>query len=386
VACLVDGDCDGGDVCESNQCRQGCAADDDCGGNDVCDTANALCVQCLEDADCAPGTLCTDQRCVLGCRDDRDCADDETCGDDGLCIDACAGDDDCPDNSTCEAGVCVLGCGGDDDRCGFRQVCGADDLCADACNVTDDCDAGFVCSAGACVPGDHPQCESDDDCRFPASRCNDDGVCVGCLEQDDCGNFGFTCLDDQQCHPACNGQGDCFGGQVCADDDSNACVDCNEDGDCGAGEVCAAHGCVASVADDPLCSDCDVADDVCGEGNLCVLRQIADGVRESACGIDCSDDGACPQAFACELVVRAGRAVGAQCVPQSRVVPVQTCVSVRDARADAACVNDDDCGADNVDDGSCVDGVCSLPCSVAEDCFAGEACAPVIGSDLNACQ
>jgi hypothetical protein len=119
------------------------------------------------------------------------------------------------------------------------------------------------------------------------------------------------------------------------------------------------------------------------------LRTITggfNGVRETACGIDCSDTGLCPQAFSCELVIRQNVAVGAQCVPSSRVVENQTCVAVRDAEADAACVTDDDCGANNVDDGACVDGVCSLPCALDGDCFAGETCAPVIGSDVNACQ
>ncbi len=392
VACVDATDCANGDVCDDSQCRQGCVVDGDCDVG-VCDTANDVCVDCNEDGDCDAGTICTDQHCVLGCRDDRDCAGGETCGAAGLCVEACVDNGDCANNSTCVDSVCALGCAGDDANCGFGQVCGPNDRCAQRCNNDDNCPTDFVCDAGACVPGDHPACVVDDDCggNFSPTPFCSAGVCVGCNEDVDCdrfGDFGLTCFDDHTCRSPCNDDGTCprgpTGGVCLTGGDS--CVDCNDDVDCGVGEACANNVCVVVVADDPLCSDCEQADDVCGAGNLCVVRQIADNVRESACGIDCSDGGACPQAFTCELVVRQGTAVGAQCVPSSRVVPAQTCVAVRDAQADEACVTDDDCGANNVDDGACVDGVCSLPCAVEADCFAGESCAPVIGSDVNACQ
>ncbi len=393
MQCAVAADCADNQACVDSQCRDACANDDDCAGDDVCDVGGSVCVQCLVDDDCAAGTLCTEQRCTLGCRDDRDCPDTQVCGPHDLCVDGCADDGGCPNGSFCNTShVCALGCNADDDRCAGPQVCGPDDRCALDCSGNPDvCGPQQECSGGICVASDDPECTIDDDCGFFAPRCNASGVCVACLEQADC-DFGggfLTCLAaDQQCHPTCGGGGGCFAG-VC-DDDSNLCVQCNVDDDCAQGQRCRSdHVCELVIPAVPLCADCDQADDVCGPGNLCVLRTITDGfnpVRETACGIDCSDDGVCPQGFACELVVRGGAAVGEQCVPASRAVDVQTCVAVRDAREDAVCVQDDDCGAGPVDDGACVDGVCSLPCAVDQDCFEGETCAPVIGGPTNACQ
>jgi len=196
----------------------------------------------------------------------------------------------------------------------------------------------------------------------------------------------------QACGPGTLGGNFCLQG-VC-NETLGRCVDCADDGDCFEGFTCevAVGKC---TTDQPLCADCDRADDVCGAENLCVLRPItALGLRESACGIDCSGGRGCPQGFACEVITRNNVAVGEQCVPRSSVidsqqtdfVELQTCVAVRDARTATPCRRDSDCGANNYNDGLCINGVCSLPCGTDADCFAGDVCAPAADRDASACQ
>ena len=320
------------------------------------------------------GSICTADRCVSGCRIDRDCNSGDVCVE-GQCTVGCANDDECALGTSCVDRVCAFGCNGNDERCGGGSVCQGD-VCVTSCSAQDPCGGGQACLDGACVAG----CLTNDDCPFLA------GVCVGA-----------SATSTGVCTAQCAGTF-CAPGTQC-DAATNACVDCLADDDCDANESCdlTTKQCRPDV---PLCAPCggEQDDAVCGEGGLCVTRTIVDARfndTESACGIDCSAGQACPSPFTCELVVRRGVAVGAQCVPQSSVidraqtadfVELMTCAGVVDARDAQPCQQDNECGDGRLLDGFCVDGVCSLRCSSDADCLAGDACTPLVGRDGSACQ
>jgi hypothetical protein len=393
VACLANTDCADGEVCMGGACLPSCATDADC-ADGVCN--GGVCVGCNADDDCSLGSICSNNECVAGCRADRDCPDELVCGPAGTCVDGCRTSDECVLGTSCGPdNVCVFGCAGDDARCPEGFLCDDNNRCQQACEDAGDCGNDRTCFNGICVDG----CLADEDCGGgildQTGVCRPGlggapGRCVQCVTQDQCQDIGqFDQICDtaiNRCVAPCLG-GFCLPGQVCAED--NLCVQCISDDNCDNGQLCdlALRVCVDAPANgDALCRDCDQADGVCGAGNLCVQRRINNFVSETACGIDCSTSGTCPSGFVCDFVIRNDVAVGAQCTPQSSVIDVQTCVAVREARAQDACERDRDCGAGNIDDGVCVDGVCTLPCTVDSDCLAGTACAPVIDSEESACQ
>jgi Cys-rich repeat protein len=276
--------------------------------------------------------------------------------------------------------VCTLGCNGNDARCARGDVCVAD-ACVTPCSPQNACDNGQACLDGVCVAG----CLANEDCGFLTPEC-----------------VGATATTTGTCLAACVNVGGtpfCAGGFVC-DAAANVCVECLANDDCDAGETCdlATRRCEPTQ---PLCAPCNGSQDdaICGAGNLCVSRQLAEprltnnGI-ESACGTDCSDGQACPRGFGCELVVRGEVAVGAQCVPQSSVVDnpntdfveQMSCAGVLDDQNNQACTQNNECGDGRLLDGFCVAGVCSLRCSSDADCLAGDVCAPVIGGNGSACQ
>jgi len=130
VACLVDDDCGGGQVCDpaSNACVE-CVADADCGAG-ACDPATNTCVACVDDAGpgavdagCSAATPACDTAgaspvCVP-CLADADCPADaplcDTSGAAPACV-QCLTDADCAGTESCTDGLCGQGTLAGDDH------------------------------------------------------------------------------------------------------------------------------------------------------------------------------------------------------------------------------------------------------------------------------
>lgn len=326
VACVNDGDCDLGKVCNTTNhtCAAGCSSDHGCGpGEGVCDVSSGFCVDCLADGDChdASKPFCdkASHQC-FPCTPDHDtCGYEQYCGQSGgtyTCVSGCKDDTDCgpppvhqPDMTTAGDGGSVDADGGIDGgsvdasmstpdmsvvRDGGTPVSARCDKVKHQCErcVEDsDCPLSKICKAGACVAG----CTDTHGCADGLACC-DDGTGSGakaCIDTRgnnlNCGACGMACQGGLQC---CN--------SVCIDPskDNNNCGSC--------GNVCMApHGtpvCDRSVCTVPSCSagwancngnpgdGCEVQTDTntdnCGGcGNKCSAPQAAMQCTAGTCSI-----------------------------------------------------------------------------------------------------
>ena len=134
---IVDGDCDDGNACTSDDsCKEGSCL----GSVVVCDDGNV----CTSDY-CDPESGCVFQANALKCNDGDACTLNDQCCFDGL------GD--------CEPGTCVPGvpdplCCETDEECDDEDLCTGDTCVTGYCAFKPfDCDDGFPCTADACVAG-----------------------------------------------------------------------------------------------------------------------------------------------------------------------------------------------------------------------------------------
>jgi len=219
VDCELDGDCNGGEVCEQNVCVPDveCNVDQDCDAGEIC-VVN-LCVpdvECNVDQDCIDGEVCVANECVpdVECNIDQDCAAGEVC----------------------TGNVCVPGV---------------------ECNVNQDCPVGEICVAKECVPD--VECNVDQDC--PAGE-----IC-----------FANECMPDVEC----NIDQECALGEICAANECMLNIECSVDGDCDAGERCEGNTCVPDI-ECSLDQDCD-DDNQCTVGlcdtgaGVCTNTELQDG-------------------------------------------------------------------------------------------------------------
>ncbi|MBL92618.1 MAG: hypothetical protein CMH56_12505 [Myxococcales bacterium] len=279
--------CEDDELCVNNDCRFSCADNPNaCENGQYCDAATDTCVDCLEDEQCELGNICENNDCVEGCRTDRDCPSDLLCLD-GTCIEGCIEDSDCPLSTFCYENQCTPGCNDDDSRCPENETC-EDDVCRFSCDSDEECGEGKLCIETECV--------------------------AGCRNDDDCGGWTPTCdtsVTPGVCRAGC-WNGGCWGDQICNDD--NLCVDCVENGDCQNGYSCVDYYC---EIDEPLglCEECRDSRD-CGEDNLCLSFGGGWWGGEQFCAKACSltnDD--CPNGYACRQKESVDDLIGAQCVP-----------------------------------------------------------------------
>ena len=338
-ACLVDGDCLDGEMCD--RARERCVERSlDCGEAGVCpldyecDAERGECrfrrAACESDAQCGRGRVCEDGLCVSRpeCRDDAECPDGSSClVPPGRCVgDAeCAGDLDCPrERPICRADRCV-----------------AADACAGGCPPNAECVGGQCVEVGACDGG----CEPDTFCSPIVDRC------VECTADGHCGP-GRSCHDE-----------------ICVDGLRGApCTPCGRGGTCGVG-----YGCILDFG---LCSQrCDDGDCAPGffcDGELCRSDEVCAGFEcfnddecEGAClaGLcdapqRCRGDGDCAEAWTCR---------GDVCVPRA-----------------APCYSPFDCDRGEI----CLGGRCEVqqvagecrPCEEAADCPSPALCGDLDGS------
>lgn len=180
-------------------------------------TDSGASVECSGRAECSAGLICVESRCT-GCESSGQCSVKEVCSPDG--------------------GVCAL-----------REGWGTD------CASNDDCQAGSWCKQGLCLEraavslcplGNSSECPQGERCNRTSLVCEED---LGCSTNDDCGAMEVCNTGSRQCSPRCTveTQGTvCAAGERCADD--GLCVQCTGDAECGAGLTCdAARRCVAGM-------------------------------------------------------------------------------------------------------------------------------------------
>jgi len=196
-SCLVDADCDTGELCVENRCT-------------------AVESTCQFDFQCAAGFTCTNNRCRLLCGSETRCPNGTACQE-NLCLpvaEECVDSSDCPDLATnCVEGVCLrrceIGCDEETELCDGEGFCRPRTLPDPQapnpfCRSDADCD-GTICVEGVCriqcdplVPEPDALCESFDG-QIPL--CGVDGLCYApsemvsdCRMQSDCPD-GQNCID-----------------------------------------------------------------------------------------------------------------------------------------------------------------------------------------------
>ncbi|MEJ7735171.1 MAG: hypothetical protein WKG00_39040 [Polyangiaceae bacterium] len=231
---------DDGNVCTLDSCHNGdatfvpVALGQPCGGEAVCD-GDGHCVGCIDDQDC-PGTV-------------NECQQ-PTCSSSGVCgIDLVP--QGTPIGQQTDADCQVVVCDGN----GGTQ------------SVPDDIDEpqpdGNMCTTAECQNG-VPVTVNDpvgDSCN--AGVCNGAGVCVECVEDNDC-----------------------VGPDVCA---ANVCVECANDDDCNGSEVCHADVCCQPETCAQLGRSCGAPMNGCG-----MTLNCNDGVKNgNETDIDCGGNVTC---------------------------------------------------------------------------------------------
>jgi hypothetical protein len=300
VTCLVNGDCNDGNVCTTDTCVAGacaftnnaaacedsvfCNGGDTCGGGtcsvhagspcgaQACKESTDTCVECLTNGNCAGGTpfcntttnLCVECLASVHCNDANVCTTD-VCDAGGSCVNfanslACNDGLFCNGADTCSGGVCSIHAG---DPCPGLDVCDeGGDACVTCVNNGDCGGATPFCETGVhvCV-----ECLNAGHCN-DAVGCTDDtcvaNACVFTPNNLNCPEDGVFCNGVEFCDAAlnCESPGDpCGGATPVCDEGGDRCVACLVNGDCGgATPFCetGTHLCVECLID----GDCDLPD------------------------------------------------------------------------------------------------------------------------------
>jgi len=263
---------------------------------------------------------------------------------------------------------------------------GTGDVCRN-CTTNDQCPAGQICNDGGCVTclsnaqcgdrvcidgacvdcTDSGQCSNLELCDVPR------GVCQQCLINNDCA-AGESCVFGE-CLPDCSIDADCPGG-FCV---SDSCVQCRNTADCPGSYWCDSGTCRAQCTSDTDCTGSNVCDVPTGTCVLsctasCPVGQLCD--TDSICRDVCDEPTfPCPADKDC---------VGGLCVPQCTTNG--DCGSFNECVA-GACVPDGTCAADSECPASemCTGGACvtrptvltpgsGYACTSACDCRGDETC------------
>jgi hypothetical protein len=204
--------CDDGAFCTlTDMCSGGvCVGSGETCPGAVCDEPNNRCVECLLDADCDDGNVCTTDSCnanvcanvanTVSCDDGQFCTTTDVCSG-GVCVGA---NDPCSAPLICSEAInsCV--------QCELDEHCDDDNLCTtdvcffNTCSNTNNvapCDDGLFCtttdgcSGGTCV-GTGDAC--------PGQLCDEAGdICVDCFTVGDCADDFVGCTVDSCVDGAC---------------------------------------------------------------------------------------------------------------------------------------------------------------------------------------
>ncbi|MFT7580067.1 MAG: hypothetical protein ACI9MR_001734 [Myxococcota bacterium] len=324
---FVDGSCDDGDLCTTDEV---CVAGD-CGGssatcddanpctNDSCDPSTGACVHTPADALCDDGLMCngaeicdTVAGCVAGapptCDDGVACTLEgcnETVGCYNLAVRGeCDDGSFCNGVETCDA---ALGCqAAPVDACDDDVPCTVDvcDETGDSCTNTPDhttCDDGVFCTGVE-------RCDPVFNCVTEPVNCLDDVACT----RSGCDPVSDSCVviaDDAECDDGrfCNGAETCDAVNGCQ---PGAAVTCETTVACGIAGCDENSDACSVIADHEVCADgsycngievCDVVQGclpggptTCDDGNLCTQDLCDDGAGGCAFApITCDDNKAC---------------------------------------------------------------------------------------------
>ncbi|RMG12453.1 MAG: hypothetical protein D6729_16485 [Deltaproteobacteria bacterium] len=193
-----------------------CVLDSQCPGGDVC-SPGGVCVDCLDDTACAKGAVCDQQSltCVPGCRRDEQCPPasdpsltkcDAARGDHGTCV-QCLAHEDCPLGYECDdQGQCVEGCKRARRCPPEAPVCNLlQDRCVE-CLRDADCPTNLRCDLASntcqCLD-DGEQCGSSAECGNPPI----DGMCFDftwCITEVQCNGDGIWHPVTGRCGQSCN--------------------------------------------------------------------------------------------------------------------------------------------------------------------------------------
>lgn len=386
-ACNEDGDCSGGDLCNTATAPNSCVAPG-CGNGvlesgEACDDDNAvagdgcgaaclveLTYACTGNAQCESGS-CVSNKCV--CDGDSDCGSGNLCNT-GAAPPVCVA-------PGCGNGVLESGEGCDDSDVAPGDGCDAGCLIelTYACSTGPECASAFCDAAdNTCACNDDADCSGSDVCLISAApnACVATGCGNGVLESGEACDDGGTTAGDG-CNAAClleldqscGADGDCASGDC--DGAAFVCV-CKLTTDCPVGQLCylganppdcVASGCGNSVLESG--EACDDGNASTGDGcdALCLLElgencssnsECGSGFCEAATGTcACNDQLDCPLGQVCDTHASANVCVLAGC--QNFVL-----------ESGEAC----DDGNASTGDG------CSATCKLelGESCFAGGDC------------
>lgn len=333
-ACEEPGDCPVG-ICEDPTCTAGtCGVTQKAEGTacatGVCSAAGN-CVECIDQAQCTAPAICEMNQCATpeclnGVLDDGET--DVDCG--GPTCPKCPVDDLCMVGSDCitnycDGGICDECNPGDCEANSWCDPTGALDTCVPDLMQGQPCVADAQCPGNLCVDGFccNSECEADCESCSSAESTGADGVCSpvaagedptgdcdgnGCFSEVCSGTAGLcgydgagtdcgaTCTNGTLTESECNGMGMCValapvscGNNLACNNGNTACeVDCDDDGDCLAGFHCEEPNCVADKANGAACV---------GDGE-CVSNNCDDDV---CCATSCGD-----RCEACDLVGTVG--------------------------------------------------------------------------------
>jgi len=298
-SCQARNDCQDGLACIAGTCSRNdfevsvspkhcdqidCQIDEDCcGGKPLeapakCNNRELICTvptlpNCTQST-CTSNDTCGDGVCGAGvcsssvgqCMSNADCADECVSGVCTLSLTSCTASTDCFYNGqTCTGRVCDCTNPLYDP---FDPVC-TDPDCVDVCTLR--------CREERCVNDN--SCEDDVECiPFGLTYC-EGGLCVECLEDEDCNEeLGETCVDNQ-CETPCLQNEECPLFQQCIDGD---CVEtgCSSDREC----VLAANLGNVSSEDARL--------------SKCLPSELNPDIF--TCKIPCENDGSCSEFQVCD--------------------------------------------------------------------------------------
>lgn len=222
--CSAEKPCEGGQVCrvnaekpELNACVP-CERDRECARDEFCHPLERLCRlrpcfghECEIHDDCGLGQFCVQGLCLVGSETTAEgcrvasCADGEVCDASERCHPVrlvceenlgCAADAECGDAQRCVAGRCELACTAETavEICGVARVCD-DGACVD-CVRDADCGAGLTCNLEQRICETPFSCTNNRDCQAPlvcnrlTKECTTDpGPCVSegdCPDEETC--------------------------------------------------------------------------------------------------------------------------------------------------------------------------------------------------------
>ena len=219
-----------------------CEENSDCPPDLVCEPMSEACVTCLWDLHCLPLHHCVDWQCkAFG-----PCEASEDCGESGV-----------------------------------ELICDVDKGECVECMGNDECAVAQECAAGKCIAIE--PCQSTKDCPGDDICWMQQGKCVGCIDEVDCGEME-ACGPDNTCTElhACTSDKACTPMDMVCDKAAGHCKECMGDGDCYEVYHCAGEACVPDV--------CDQGKSHCS-GNAVV--QCSDSGNELTVGQSCGEQQSC---------------------------------------------------------------------------------------------